>query len=129
MNVFHVREATAEDREEVLRIHDNVYYGLDYIQSYYDYFVSSQHTTPFVLLHNDKIVSVIKSCFGRECEYNHLHFKCNYLDKSLNLRHSSYPMNLKVSSDSLHVLYTTIHVFYRVIMTAWLLCSVANQNR
>ena len=63
-----MREATANDREEVLRIHDNVYYGLDYIENYYDYFVSSLHTTPFVLLHNDTIVSIVH-CKSREREY------------------------------------------------------------
>ena len=68
MDAFHGREATAKDREEVLRIHDNVYYGLDYIESYYDYFVSSLHTTPFVLLHNDTIVSIV-NCKSREREY------------------------------------------------------------
>ena len=56
MDNFHVREATAEDRDHVLRIND-VYFGFDYIESYYDYFVTSQHTTPFVLLHEDTIVS------------------------------------------------------------------------
>ena len=57
MDNFHVREATAEDRDRVLRINDNVYFGFDYIESYYDYFVTSQHTTPFVLLHENTIVS------------------------------------------------------------------------
>ena len=58
MEDLHIREATAEDKDAVLGIHDKVYHGMDYLQDYYDHFISSPNVTPFVLVKGDKIVSM-----------------------------------------------------------------------
>ena len=53
-----IRRATAEDKEEVLKIHDHVYDGHDYLPAYYDHFLSSTDFNPFVLILDGKIVSL-----------------------------------------------------------------------
>ena len=58
MEDLHVREATPEDKEAVLDIHENVFEGSDYLPVYYDHFIASPDITPFVLLNENKIVSI-----------------------------------------------------------------------
>ena len=55
MDGFNVREAVADDRDDVIGIRD-VYGGSDYLPAYYQHFVTSVAITPFVLLYQDKIV-------------------------------------------------------------------------
>ena len=52
-----IRKATSGDREAVLRIHDHVYDGHDYLPAYYDHFLSSSDFIPFVMIYDGKIVS------------------------------------------------------------------------
>ena len=58
MEEFTIREATAADKDDVLRIRDDVYGGLDYLPGYYDHFIGLPNATSFVLLHNSKVVSI-----------------------------------------------------------------------
>ena len=60
MEDLEVREATLADKEAVLNVHDNVFEGSDYLPVYYDHFIASPDITPFVILHENKIVSI---CF------------------------------------------------------------------
>ena len=57
--VYHIREGTLDDKQNVLQTHGNVYNGLDYLPEYYDYFQNSDHVTSYVYMENDKIVSVV----------------------------------------------------------------------
>ena len=54
---YKVREAVADDRDDVIGIRDDVYGGSDYLPAYYQHFLTSADITPFVLLFRDKIVS------------------------------------------------------------------------
>ena len=53
-----IRQATPADKEAVLRIHDHVYDGHDYLPAYYDHFTSSSNFIPFLMIYDGKIVSV-----------------------------------------------------------------------
>lgn len=57
MDEFSIREATQNDKEDVLAIHNNVYAGFDYLPQFYDHFMSAKNSKSFVLLHGEKIVS------------------------------------------------------------------------
>lgn len=57
MDKLVIRKATAGDREAVLKIHDHVYDGHDYLPAYYDHFLSSSDFIPFVMVYDGKIVS------------------------------------------------------------------------
>ena len=54
---FSIRIATPEDKEAVLNLRKNVYDGRDYLPGYYEDFLTSPNITPFVLCHQDRIVS------------------------------------------------------------------------
>ena len=56
-----VREATLADKDAVLSVHDNVFEGSDYLPVYYEHFIASPDITPFVILHEDKIVSIYQA--------------------------------------------------------------------
>lgn len=56
MDEFSIREATQNDKEDVLAIHDNVYAGFDYLPQFYDHFMSAKNSKSFVLLHGEKII-------------------------------------------------------------------------
>lgn len=56
MDKLVIRKATSCDREAVLRIHDHVYDGHDYLPAYYDHFLSSSDFIPFVMIYDGKIV-------------------------------------------------------------------------
>ena len=56
MEKITIREATPEDKEAVLRIHDNVYEGRDYLPAYYDHFLSSPDMAAAVMLYDNQIV-------------------------------------------------------------------------
>ena len=60
METVTIRQATANDKKEVLGLSDNVYACRDYLPALYDHFISSPYTTPFVLLLNETIVSIIR---------------------------------------------------------------------
>ena len=49
------------DKEEVLRIHNNVDNGLDRIPAYYDYFMSLPDTYPVAVFCDEKMVCMITS--------------------------------------------------------------------
>ena len=52
-----IRKATSADKDAVLRIHDHVYDGEDYLPAYYDYFLfKAPQCTPYVLLYDGEIV-------------------------------------------------------------------------
>ena len=53
-----IREATLDDKEAVLAIHDHVYDGRDYLPQFYDEILSSPSVTAFVLVHEETIVSI-----------------------------------------------------------------------
>ena len=55
-----VREATPGDYEGVMAISDNIYDGLDYLPDVYHSLMESPGANYYVLLKNDKIVSVPK---------------------------------------------------------------------
>ena len=57
-----IRKATPADKEAVLKIHDHVYDGQDYLPAYYDHFQSSADFIPYVLLFDGEIVSIGESC-------------------------------------------------------------------
>ena len=57
MDEFTIREATREDKADVLAIQRFVYDGHDYLPEFYDYLLSLENARSFVLLHKDKIVS------------------------------------------------------------------------
>ena len=57
MDDLKVREAVAHDRDDVIKIRENLYGGSDYLPAYFQHFVDSTDITPFVLLYQDKVVS------------------------------------------------------------------------
>lgn len=52
-----IRHATLEDKDDVMRIHENVYEGSDYLPEYYDEFMACSNTTSYIAIINNKIVS------------------------------------------------------------------------
>ena len=56
---FTIRRATAEDKENVLNIRDNVFGGNDFLPAFYDHFLSSPDIISSVMLYDNHIVSCI----------------------------------------------------------------------
>ena len=54
-----VREATPGDYEGVLAISTNIYEGFDYLPGIYQAYINKQAANFYVLLKNDKIVSIL----------------------------------------------------------------------
>ena len=52
-----IRRAKPSDKEAVLKIHDHVYDGQDYLSAYYDHFLSSSDFLTFVMIIDEQIVS------------------------------------------------------------------------
>ena len=60
LDEYSIREGTPEDKIAVLSIRENVYGGRDYLPEYYDDFMTSHNVTPFVLCHQERIVSMLR---------------------------------------------------------------------
>ncbi|KAL4219854.1 Hairy/enhancer-of-split with YRPW motif protein 1 [Mactra antiquata] len=56
MATITIRQATLEDKEAILKIHDNVYGGLDYLPAVIDEFFENQNSTSYVAVLNDELV-------------------------------------------------------------------------
>lgn len=55
--LIEIREAVLEDKNDVIRIQDNVYGGMDYLPDYYADFMACPNSTSYVAIINGKIVS------------------------------------------------------------------------
>ena len=53
------RAASVNDYEDILRIHDNVYGGLDYIPSLYHQFLNKEDVRIMLALINEKVVRIL----------------------------------------------------------------------
>ena len=77
-----IRKATPADKDAVLRIHDHVYDGEDYLPAYYDYFLfKAPQCTPYALLYDGEIVrtcTVKPVLSGHSQKYRKLVFKTIY---------------------------------------------------
>ena len=58
-NEIKFRAASENDYEDILRIHDNVYGGLDYIPSLYHQFLNKEDVRIMLALINEKVVRIL----------------------------------------------------------------------
>ena len=57
-----IRRVTASDKEAVISILDNVYYGSDSLPEFYDYMLSLPNVYPAAMCQNGKMVGIIFRC-------------------------------------------------------------------
>ena len=62
MDKFAIRRATAEDKDAILSIHNNVFGGRDYLPAYFDHFLTCPGTLAVVMLYDGRVVSVCFYC-------------------------------------------------------------------
>ena len=60
MDKISLRRAVLEDKNDVIRIHDNVYDGRDYLPEYFEHFLNCQNVESYVAEVEGELVSCIR---------------------------------------------------------------------